>query len=86
MATALLLGNALRRSSCGELGVVGIPSGSGILQAPESPSCTATDVYYYRGGGNMQMVLNDSSFYYLFYFYIWACNVKKKGSNYTLKC
>lgn len=29
---------------------------------------------------------NDSNFYYLVYFYIWACNVKKKGNNYTLKC
>lgn len=57
MTTALLLGNALRRSSCGELGVIGIPSGSGILQAPETPSCTSANVYYYHTGGNVQVVL-----------------------------
>lgn len=45
MTTALLVGNALRQSSCGELGFIGSPSGSGILQAPETPPCTSANVY-----------------------------------------
>lgn len=56
MTTSLLVGNALHQSSCGELGVAGILSGSGILQAPETLSCTSADVYYYPSGWNMQMV------------------------------
>lgn len=58
MTTPVLVGNALGWSSCRELGVAGIPSGSGILQAPQSLSCTSADVYYDHSRWNMQMVLS----------------------------
>lgn len=53
-------GNALCQGSCTELGVIGIPSASGILQAPETPPCTSASVCYYHSGWNMQMVLTGT--------------------------